>query len=473
MASRSRPGPTSSSSRAPRRPGPPGDGAGRRRPDVGRVVALDRRPSSRRSRGWSRTRSIWRPRTSSRSSRARPSSCTWRSAPARGARRPRSGDGALARRVLDAASAVGAAARRAALERARLRRLGQQPGAAHRGRAAAPQPGLARVASEKAELERPAAEWRDAHPGGHGRGAPPDRHRVGRRATAGWPERSPVRARARRRRRPARRSSSTSTTSPPPSTWRRRGAARRPRNVAPDGWISGDTVRALAGGAPRAAAGAAGARGWPPGGGAGGSRPRRRTCCRGRCTRGWSPTTGSRPTAGSRPAPTRRPTSPATGAGPWATLAPAAARSWPSAPPVAARRRRRRRRRRCVAPLASRRLAAATAAALHGRLDRLSATAVLDGDVGLVVAPSAPVADDHHLAGLVDRAARPPGRSSTGLRRRRPRDHVAALSPARSAGLPAITRGLDPTADRSRRSSVAEVGALDAEPDVGRPCRRR
>ena len=114
------------------------------------------------------------------------------------------------------------------------------------------------------------------------------------RATAGSPERSRARRRPRHRRRAARavprrrRPGHRGRPGPP-------GRLDGPRNVAPDGWISGDTVRSLAGGrAPGAAAGAARPCAWRVSAGAGASRPPRPRCCRTPCTRGWSPTTGSR-----------------------------------------------------------------------------------------------------------------------------------------------------------------------------------
>ena len=106
------------------------------------------------------------------------------------------------------------------------------------------------AASEKAELERIAAEWRDAHPAATVAVLRPT---VTVSAEAnGWLARALAR----------------STSLPigdeePPAQFldvddlaaavdlARRGRLDGPRNVAPDGWISGDTVRSLAGGPPR------------------------------------------------------------------------------------------------------------------------------------------------------------------------------------------------------------------------------
>ena len=154
------------------------------------------------------------------------------------------------------------AARRAPLQRDRLRRLGQQPRAAHRGRTAAPEPGrAARLREGRARAQRSRVARRP--PERHRHPAATDGHRLRRAATGGSPRpwRAPPRCRS-------------PTTSPRPSSSTSRDLAsavdlaRRarldgPRNVAPDGWISGDTVRALAGGAPRRPAPGA-ARG-PPG----------------------------------------------------------------------------------------------------------------------------------------------------------------------------------------------------------------
>ena len=166
------------------------------------------------------------------------------------------GDGALARRVLEAASAVGA--EHVVLSRApSSTALGEQPVPITEDAPLRPNPGVT-VASEKAELERTAAEWRDAHPVATVAScAPPSPSRP--MATAGWPA--------------LRRSSSLPVTDEePPAQFldvddlaaavdlARRARLDGPRNVAPDGWISGDTVAR----SPVGAQGAAPRAGCPP-----------------------------------------------------------------------------------------------------------------------------------------------------------------------------------------------------------------
>ena len=106
------------------------------------------------------------------------------------------------------------------------------------------------MASEKAELERSAADWRDAHPSATVAILRPT---VTVAAEGnGWLARALARS-----------TSVPVTDDEPPAQFldvadlaaavdlARRARLDGPRNVAPDGWISGDTVRALAGGAPR------------------------------------------------------------------------------------------------------------------------------------------------------------------------------------------------------------------------------
>ena len=126
-----------------------------------------------------------------------------------------------------------------------------------------PNPGVP-IAYEKAELERSAAEWRDAHPSATVALLRPTV--TGRPAGGnGWlaralgslhlARRSPTTSR--------RRSSSTSADLARAVDLARRARLDGPRNVAPDGWISGDTV---AGPRRRPAAGPApGAPRRPPG----------------------------------------------------------------------------------------------------------------------------------------------------------------------------------------------------------------
>ena len=111
-----------------------------------------------------------------------------------------------------------------------------------------PNPGVA-VASEKAEVERLAAEWRDAHPGA--------RVTVLRPTVTVSPSGNGWLARA------LAGTASLPVGDEPPAQFldlddlaaavdlARRARLDGPRNVAPDGWISGEGVRALAGGLPR------------------------------------------------------------------------------------------------------------------------------------------------------------------------------------------------------------------------------
>jgi hypothetical protein len=112
-----------------------------------------------------------------------------------------------------------------------------------------PNPGVA-IASEKAELERAAAEWREAHPGSTVTTLRPT-VTVSAQGN-GWLARALARA-----------TPLPVTDEEPAGQYLdladlaaavdlvRRRRIDGPRNVAPDGWISGDTIRALAGGAPR------------------------------------------------------------------------------------------------------------------------------------------------------------------------------------------------------------------------------
>ena len=159
------------------------------------------------------------------------------------------GDGALARRVLDAASAVGARHVVLLSSATAYGAWANNPVPLTEDAPLRPNPGVA-VASEKAELERTAADWRDAHPGGtvttlrptvtvsaHGNG---------------WLAQALARA-----------TPLSVAHEEPPGQFldaadlasavdlARRARLDGPRNVAPDGWITGDTIRALAGGAPR------------------------------------------------------------------------------------------------------------------------------------------------------------------------------------------------------------------------------
>jgi nucleoside-diphosphate-sugar epimerase len=113
-----------------------------------------------------------------------------------------------------------------------------------------PNPGVP-LAYEKAELERTAAEWRDAHPGATVTLLRPT-VTVSSTDRNGWLARALTRS-----------TSLPITDDEPPAQFldisdlaaavdlARRARLDGPRNVAPHGWISGDTVRALAGGPPR------------------------------------------------------------------------------------------------------------------------------------------------------------------------------------------------------------------------------
>ena len=122
-------------------------------------------------------------------------------------------------------------------QRHRLRRLGQQPGAADRGRPAAPDPGPGLRRAEGRDRAPDLAEWRDQHPGVTVTVLRPAPAVADDSHAAGWPAPCRTAGGAPRRRRPARRSSSTSTTWPPPSMLAATRAARRrlqrgPRRLA-------------------------------------------------------------------------------------------------------------------------------------------------------------------------------------------------------------------------------------------------
>lgn len=160
-----------------------------------------------------------------------------------------SGEGAVARRVLDAAAAVGV--QHAVLLSSAIAYGAWANNAVPLTEDAPlrPNPGVA-MASEKAEAERASAEWRDDHPGATVAILRPT---VTVAADGnGWLARALARS-----------TSLPVTDDEPPAQFldladlatavdlARRAHLDGPRNVAPDGWISGDTVRALAGGAPR------------------------------------------------------------------------------------------------------------------------------------------------------------------------------------------------------------------------------
>lgn len=159
------------------------------------------------------------------------------------------GDGALARRLLDAASAVGVEHVVLLSSATVYGAWANNPLPLTEDAPLRPNPGVW-LASEKAELERSAAEWRDAHPSATVTVLRPT-------VTVavegnGWLAKALARS-----------TSLPVTDEEPPAQFldvadlaaavdlARRARLDGVRNVAPDGWISGDTVRALAGGAPR------------------------------------------------------------------------------------------------------------------------------------------------------------------------------------------------------------------------------
>jgi nucleoside-diphosphate-sugar epimerase len=159
------------------------------------------------------------------------------------------GDGALARCVLDAASAVGAQHVVLLSSAIVYGAWANNPVPITEDAPLRPNPGVT-AASEKAELERTASEWRDAHPGATVAILRPT---VTVAADGnGWLARALARS-----------TSLPVADEEPPAQFldvddlagavdlARRRRLDGPRNVAPDGWISGDTVRSLAGGPPR------------------------------------------------------------------------------------------------------------------------------------------------------------------------------------------------------------------------------
>jgi nucleoside-diphosphate-sugar epimerase len=159
------------------------------------------------------------------------------------------GDGALGRRVLDAASAVGVQHVVLLSSALAYGAWANNPVPITEDAPLRPNPGVV-AASEKADLERSAAEWRDAHPGATVAILRPT---VTVAAEGnGWLAKALARS-----------SSLRISDDEPPGQFldvadlaaavdlARRARIDGPRNVAPDGWVSGDTIRSLAGGAPR------------------------------------------------------------------------------------------------------------------------------------------------------------------------------------------------------------------------------
>jgi nucleoside-diphosphate-sugar epimerase len=159
------------------------------------------------------------------------------------------GDGELTHRVLDAASAVGASHVVLLSSAAAYGAWANNPVPLTEDAPLRPNPGV-RLASEKAEAERAAADWRDDHPG--------TTVAVLRPTVTVSPDGNGWLARA------LRRSSAlpVAKTDPPAQfldvadlaaavDLARRARLDGPRNVAPDSWISGETAVALAGGMAR------------------------------------------------------------------------------------------------------------------------------------------------------------------------------------------------------------------------------
>ncbi len=158
------------------------------------------------------------------------------------------GDGELAKRVLDAAAAVGADHAVLLSSAIAYGAWSNNPVPLTEDAPLRPNPSV-RMASEKAEAERVAAEWRDDHPGSTVAILRP----TVTVATSGngWLARALAGS-----------SALPVTDREPPAQFldiadlatavdlARRARIDGPRNVAADGWVSGDTVRALAGGAP-------------------------------------------------------------------------------------------------------------------------------------------------------------------------------------------------------------------------------
>jgi nucleoside-diphosphate-sugar epimerase len=162
---------------------------------------------------------------------------------------PGLGDAEISRRVLDAAGAAGVPHVVLLSSAAAYGAWANNPVPLTEDAPLRPNPG-ARVATQKAEIERMAGEWRDEHPGSTVTILRPTL--VVAEGRSGWMARV------------LRRSSAVPVArDEPPAQYididdvaaavdlARRDRLDGPYNVAPDGWIPGDTLRALAGGAPR------------------------------------------------------------------------------------------------------------------------------------------------------------------------------------------------------------------------------
>ena len=296
-------------------------------PTVERIIGIDARD---RSSGHRRSSPPARPRVRRPQAAARGADTVVHLA-SRGTRcrrraRPSGRTASGTRRVLDAAAGAGSARSSSAVERHRLRRVGEQPRAAHRGRAAAAQPRRHRSPTRRPRSSGCVAEWRDDHPGATVAMLRPatvavagERQRMARRRPAAR-RRSPV------ARRPSRRRSSSHLDDLAAAVdlaidvagldgRLQRGARRldHRRDAAGAGrrraCASASRSRSRCGSA--AGAGRPGLVATPPALAA--PTP---------CTRGWSPTTGCAPPAGSRSTPTRRRSSAPTEPLRWPELSP-------------------------------------------------------------------------------------------------------------------------------------------------------
>jgi nucleoside-diphosphate-sugar epimerase len=159
------------------------------------------------------------------------------------------GEARVAHRVLDAASAAGVGHLVLLSSATAYGAWANNPVPLTEDAPLRPNPGVA-FAAEKAEVERAAADWRDDHPGAT--------VSVLRPTVTLAPEGNGWLARAL-----GRVSALPVSDDDPPAQFldvddlaaavdlARRGRLDGPRNVAPDGWVAGDTARALAGGGPR------------------------------------------------------------------------------------------------------------------------------------------------------------------------------------------------------------------------------
>jgi nucleoside-diphosphate-sugar epimerase len=160
------------------------------------------------------------------------------------------GDGLLAQRLLEAASAVGVQHVVLLSSAIAYGAWANNPVPLTEEAPLRPNPGVA-FAAEKSELERAAADWRDDHPGATVAVLRPT-VTVRADGTDSWLARalsrtSPIPVAAEEP--PAQFLDLTDLASAVDLA--RRARLDGPRNVAPDGWVDGETARALAGGTPR------------------------------------------------------------------------------------------------------------------------------------------------------------------------------------------------------------------------------